>query len=171
MWLQKDERRLLEGYYLKIGDVDKEIWFDTTLWIPVMKSKPSEVKDNAGKVKSHFNGGATKSNKQGDFDPQTMKVAAHQAIQDKTRLDVANKKLEQRPLIKIHKHQSEVGVASISLTLTGYDLGRKYNSWWTRSGLWFAEYKDHWFWLIVSFLGGIIGALLVGWLSNVVGAE
>lgn len=55
---------------------------------------------------------------------------------------------------------------TLSLTLEGYDLGRKYNSWWIRSGLWFAEYKYHWIWVIVSFLGGIIGALLVNWLSN-----
>ncbi len=166
MWLPKDERRLLQGYFLKIGDIDKETWFDTTLWIPVMRSKPSEVKDNTDKIKSYFSGGATKNNEQGNFDPQTMKVAVHQAIQDKNRLDVANKKLEQRGLLKIHKHQSEADVASISLTIAGYDLGRKYNSWWVPSGLWFAEYKDHWFWLVVGFLGGIIGALLVNWLSD-----
>jgi len=27
--------------------------------------------------------------------------------------------------------------------------------------------KDHWFWLIVSFLGGIIGALIVNWLLKI----
>jgi hypothetical protein len=55
---------------------------------------------------------------------------------------------------------------TLRLTIKGYDLGRKYNSFWIRSGLWFAEYKHHWIWLIVGFLGGIIGALLVNWLSN-----
>jgi hypothetical protein len=54
----------------------------------------------------------------------------------------------------------------VKLTRKGRDLGRKYSSKWIRSGLWFAEYKHHWIWLIVSFLGGIIGALLVNWLSN-----
>jgi len=53
----------------------------------------------------------------------------------------------------------------VRLALSGYDLGRKYNSRLIQSGLWFAEYKDHWFWLIISFVGGIIGALLVNWLS------
>ena len=59
-----------------------------------------------------------------------------------------------------------IGEKTVSLTLKGYDLGRKYSSWWIKSGLWFAEYKHHWIWLIVSFLGGIIGALLVNWLSR-----
>ena len=54
----------------------------------------------------------------------------------------------------------------VSLTPEGRRLGKIYSrSWWVYSGLWFAEYKDHWFWLILSFLGGIIGALLVNWLS------
>ena len=54
----------------------------------------------------------------------------------------------------------------ISPTLAGYDLGRKYNSWWSKSGLWFAEYKNHWIWLIVSYIAGIISMLLVNWLSK-----
>lgn len=55
---------------------------------------------------------------------------------------------------------------SITLTIKGYDLGRKYSSWWTRSGLWFAEYKNHWIWIVVSFFGGVVGALLVNWMSG-----
>jgi hypothetical protein len=54
----------------------------------------------------------------------------------------------------------------VSLTPEGRRLGRIYSSsCFVWSGLWFAEYKDHWFWLILSFLGGIIGSLLVNWLS------
>jgi len=54
----------------------------------------------------------------------------------------------------------------VGLTPAGYDLGRKYNSRFARSGLWFSEYKDHWVWLIVSFIGGVLGSLLVQWLSR-----
>jgi len=61
----------------------------------------------------------------------------------------------------------EEHVFKINLTLKGLDLGRKYDSFWIRSGLRFKEYKDHWIWLIVSFLGGIIGGLLISWLSKV----
>lgn len=60
----------------------------------------------------------------------------------------------------------EFAEKTLLLTIDGFDLGRKYNSWWIRTGLWFAEYKDHWFWLIVGFLGGIMGALIVNWLSK-----
>lgn len=55
---------------------------------------------------------------------------------------------------------------TLRLTLEGYDLGRKYSSWWTCSGLWFEEYKNHWIWIIVSFLGGVIGGLLINLLSK-----
>ncbi len=54
----------------------------------------------------------------------------------------------------------------MQLSLEGNDLGRKYSSWWTRSGLWFTEYGNHWIWIIVSFLGGVIGGLLINWLSK-----
>ncbi len=78
----------------------------------------------------------------------------------------ANAILKDRELIHFEHEQEDLSRFKISLTLKGYDLGRKYSSWWTRSGLCFAEYRHHWIWLIVSFLGGIIGALLVNWLSN-----
>jgi len=77
----------------------------------------------------------------------------------------ANDNLKDRKLIDF---ELEEYIFKINLTLKGLDLSRKYNSWWTRSGLWFAEYKHHWIWLIVSFLGGIIGGVLVTWLSKMV---
>lgn len=45
-------------------------------------------------------------------------------------------------------------------------LGRKCNSWFDRSGLWFRGYKDHWVWLVVSFLGGVLSTLVVQSLSD-----
>ncbi|MBA7710853.1 hypothetical protein ES703_119801 [subsurface metagenome] len=74
--------------------------------------------------------------------------------------------LKDRGLINFEHEQGDLSNFKLSLTLKGLDLGRKYSSRWIRSGLWFAEYKEHWFWLIVSFLGGIIGALIVNWLSK-----
>lgn len=54
----------------------------------------------------------------------------------------------------------------VSLTPEGIRLGQIYNSWWLRSNLWYAEYiKNHWIWIIVSFLAGILGGVLVNWLS------
>jgi len=55
----------------------------------------------------------------------------------------------------------------LKFTLKGLDLACKYDNWLIRSGLWFAEYKNHWIWLIVSFFGGVIGGgVLVNWLSK-----
>jgi hypothetical protein len=53
----------------------------------------------------------------------------------------------------------------VTLTPEGIRLGQKYNSWWLSSNLWYAEYiKNHWIWLIVSFLGGVIITQLINWL-------
>jgi len=72
--------------------------------------------------------------------------------------------LKKRGFLGVLTH--DLSEKTLSLTIQGYDLGRQYNSRWIKTGLWFAEYKHHWIWLIVSFLGGIIGALLVNWLSR-----
>jgi len=54
----------------------------------------------------------------------------------------------------------------VTLTPEGIRLGQIYNSWWLRSNLWYAEHiKNHWIWLIVSFFGGVVGGLLINWLS------
>jgi len=75
--------------------------------------------------------------------------------------------LRSRGLLNFEINPGGVAGIKVELTPEGMRLGQKYNSSWVVwSGLWFAEYKDHWFWLILSFLGGIIGALLVNWLSS-----
>ncbi len=80
------------------------------------------------------------------------------------RVEIADLDLKERGYIRVNFENTEFSVA---LTLKGCDLGRKYDSsFWIWSGLWFKEYKDHWIWLIVCFLGGIVGALLVNFLSN-----
>ena len=82
----------------------------------------------------------------------------------RNRVKIASKMLKRRNLLDFYNDQDDA--VTVQLSLEGFDLGRKYSSRWNRSGLCFAEYKHHWIWLIVSFLGGIIGALLVNWLSN-----
>jgi hypothetical protein len=72
--------------------------------------------------------------------------------------------LHERALIEYHERGT--GQYEVRILLAGWDLGDKYMSWWSRGGLWFREYKDHWVWLIVSFLGGVLGTLLVQWLSD-----
>jgi hypothetical protein len=162
MWLPKDERKLLEGYYVNIGEVEKEKWFDIRDWITVIKT--TRVKDNARKMKGYFESGK-KTDEDDRLDPTDPVKSMKRWLEYKNRVDIANAALEARKLIKLHKHQSKSDVKAVILTIEGYDLGRKYSSWWTRSGLLFAEYKNHWIWLIVSFLGGIIGGLFINWLS------
>jgi len=38
--------------------------------------------------------------------------------------------------------------------------------WQRFSDLWFEAHRNHWIWLIVSFAGGVVGGLLVNWLSR-----
>jgi len=82
------------------------------------------------------------------------------------RIKIANEALSQREFIILNPHQHDPAVVIIKLDVKGYDLGRKYKSKLISSGLWFNEYKYHWIWLIVGFLGGILGALIVNWLSK-----
>jgi hypothetical protein len=156
MWLPKDERKLLQGYYVTIGEVGEQHEFPLEKLMGFIKSSASVHLPPAD-------------------DPQHAKKY-NVCPKDWNRVITANKALEERRLITgshdndifahIYKEAGPNPRLTFSLTINGYDLGRKYSSWWTRSGLCFAEYRHHWIWLIVSFLGGIIGALLVNWLSN-----
>ncbi len=55
---------------------------------------------------------------------------------------------------------------TLQLTLAGLDLARKYDNWFIRTGLWWAEYKYHWFWIILSYIAGVISTPLVNWLKK-----
>jgi len=158
MWLPKDERTLLQGYYVTIGEVNEQHEFPLGNLMGFIKSRASDPLPPAD-------------------DPQRAKKYKTW-LKDWNRIITANKALEERGLINLpHENNifthiyKEAGThprLTVSLTITGYDLGRKYKSWWSWSGLWFAEYKDHWFWLIVSFLGGVLGGLLINWLSRII---
>ena len=180
MWLPRDERHLLMAYYVNIFNiddrnvsiyVDKPKWFvisnwtrifEIPKWFPILT--PWMIKQTACKVKGYFDT-STAADENSKSNNLTRKAVKKHIEYDK-RLKIANTALEKRKLIRMQKHECCDDVAGIDLTIEGYDLGRKYSSWWTRSGLWFAEYKNHWIWLIVSFVGGIIGALLINWLSK-----
>ena len=156
MWLPKNERQLLQGYYVTIGEIGREEEFTSEKLLYFIKSSASP-----------------------NLPPQGTKEYIEKYkdwLKEWNRVLIAIKLLEERGLI-ISSHDPDIFIRTyretglnsrltFSLTLKGYDLGRKYNSWFSRTGLWFAEYKDHWFWLLIGFLGGIIGALIVNWLSK-----
>ncbi|MFA5239428.1 MAG: hypothetical protein WC476_06945 [Phycisphaerae bacterium] len=159
MWLPKDERRLLQGYYVTIGEVSKQHEFP--------------LDDLLGFIKSNVSGHLPPAS-----DWQQYIEEFKTWLKDRDRISIANEALEKRGLIT-GSHIPQVFVAgcaydnaesnprlTFSLTISGYDLGRKYNSWWSYSNLWYAEYiKNHWIWVIVAFLAGIIGPRLVNWVS------
>ncbi len=156
MWLPKDERRLLEGYYINIGEVSKQHEFPLDDLLGFIKSNASSELPPSGH-------------------PQRIKKYK-EWLKERNRIIIANRALEERGLITHAPQVFVVGCTyegaetnpclTISLTISGYDLGRKYNSWVTRTGLWFAEYRYHWIWLIVSYITGIMSMLLVNWLSR-----
>lgn len=76
----------------------------------------------------------------------------------------ANKRLHERGFIELGKREMEK--IPVKLNLQGWDLGRKYNSLLIRSGLWFAEYKHHWFWIVLAYVAGILSTLIVNRLSK-----
>jgi hypothetical protein len=180
MWLPKDERYLLLGYFVNIFNIDdrnvcryldKPKLFEMSDWTNVL-NKPHWIpilttlliKHSARKIKTY--GKTEELSNEEDKSVKQKKEEIKKFIKFERRLQISNSALERRKLIKVQSHEHVSGVSGITLTIDGYDLGRKYSSWWTRSGLWFAEYKNHWIWIIVSFLGGVIGGLLINWLSK-----
>jgi len=161
MWLPKNERRMLEGYVNIIGDIDKEKWYDEGNLIPLLRAGVSIIKEDVpeyGRGKGYADR-SVPGDKPGDY--------MRSYLNDLGRVELANRFLEARDLIKVKKHQSASNVISVSLTLAGFDLGRRYGEgFWEYSALWFEAYRNHWIWLIVGFLGGIIGGALVNWLSG-----
>jgi hypothetical protein len=132
MWLPTDERRLLAGYSRTFG-AD----FETRVF---------QLHELAGllygKAQAAEYGYETKDAEIDDFDQ--LKSAIKRLIVDRKRVEAANQILAARKLISLERHSSERIVVIVGLTLEGYDLGRRYSSWFTRSDMWFREYKDHW---------------------------
>jgi len=180
MWLPRDERHILLGYYANIFDMkDRSVetylkepkWFRSDDWTSVLKCPQwmpllslCLIQRQAKRIRA-YGDGATPHPEEDILSKKGKQIIAKTA-QVLKRLRIANMRLEERKLIEVQPHQSDTRVAGISLTLEGYDLARRCCHWFDRTGLWFREYKDHWVWLIVSFVGGVLGALTVQWLSR-----
>jgi len=158
MWVPKDERRLLQGYLVKIGEVDTQCDFFYDDLLGFIKSNESS------------------RNEPSADDPHDTEGFAVWR-KDCNRIVIANKALKKRGLITSSAEGFEPSQAiTISLTLTGCDLGRKYCNKWLWIKLWYDEYiKNHPILLIVgyiiSYIAGIISVLLVSWLSKILGAK
>lgn len=168
MWLHKDERRLLEAYYLRLQEPDKREAYVTSSWIDVLRCRRTKRAALRARVYGEQNdeslGNSDKEQDSGSLEGLESEIKGY--VADRNRLAIANSALRKRGMITITAHQTEHDVVVLSLTMEGYDLGRKYSNWFTYSGLWFEEYRNHWIWLIVSFFAGILGGILVSWVSR-----
>ena len=155
MWLPTDERRLLAGYFTHIGEVGESKAYKTReLRRLLARSCPQklwEYDDNDSPPDSSYETGESNADWVKRYYPETK------------RLELANKHLAERKLITLSKHPTD-DVYIIGLTIEGYDLGRKYASFWTRSGEWFQEYQSHWLWLILAAIGGGLISKGIDWL-------
>jgi len=133
MWLPKDERKLLELYYKKIGEPEKMEFIEENNLIKTIFPK---------------------------CDTQHQKSSNNYKkwLEGKSRVATANKVLSERKFIKYREAGSSI---ELSLSIEGYDLGRKYSSKLHTFLLLCNEYKV---WiilvgLIISFVGVLIAIL------------
>lgn len=144
MWLPTDERRLLAGYYAELGEVGESEVYRVSALRPLLGCFRW-----GRKIPKYDDPDETQSDESGD-----IRKSIKEYIDETNRIQRANKHLAARGLLNVEKHKHEPDVIIVSLTIDGYDLGRKYSQFLARSGLWFAEYQNHWAWLIVAFIGG-----------------
>jgi hypothetical protein len=153
-WLSSDERCLLAGYFRSIKEVDGESAF--------REDRLAEL----------FNGKliAPEYGEPDDVEPinenRDRSAAISQIIIGRKRVAAANQLLAARKLITYTRHRHEQSVVILGLTLEGYDLGLRYSSWFMRTHLWFREYKDHWMMLLIGFVGGMLGSLIIDLLKG-----
>jgi hypothetical protein len=163
MWLHnRDERSLIAGYHARLGEVDREEWFRESSWLPVLTARDAP---GAGRgVPAYGSEGEQNALDWSDIPGVKQKIKEFSVLGK--RLRVANQNLEKRGLVRIRAHQHEQSVFGVSLTLKGYDLGRKYSRWFTRTGELFHAYRNHWIIFVLGFFAGILGSILVTWLSS-----
>jgi hypothetical protein len=165
MWLPREERQLLVFYAVYDADLSgnpMSLSVDELQEVTAKRRCAGQIAQCVTRVKkkkNELNQGAAANPQDGQGPSRHM-----QWLHAKGVIESANKRLQERGLIDLQERGT--GHYDVTITLAGWDLGRKYNSWWDGTGLWFREYKDHWIWLIVSFAGGVLGALAVNWLSS-----
>lgn len=152
MWLPPDERHILAGLYHLLKGPNNEETYELHRLAPLLKTYAACDIDPYGFEQNE------------DNDPPNFDAARILGEVNAVRhtIDV----LATRGLIKDTNHDALSNVVTVALTVHGYDLGRKYALRWFRTGLWYAEHKDHWISLIVSVLAAIITSLIVCMLTQ-----
>ena len=142
MWLPKDERETLLKYYNYLQDTQEYKRFRSLSARVYIATRNLISRDLVHEI---IEGG-----------PEHVEYLAAFMTQDPIGL---------QGFLASSENDVEYNDITLRLTLEGYDLASKYDHWFSRTGLWFAEYKDHWIWLLCGFIGGIIEALIVDWLK------
>lgn len=154
MWLTKDERNLLIGYYKTVEDGSQGSILGSNTY-------------NRNEMKRLLSGKGAGSRVNPVTANSSQEVIREVAklLQIDAQQKRANELLAARNLIEYTPSQPELGSSSvtIALTLNGLDLGRKYSRFLARSGMWFREYKDHWIVFLLAVVGGSISARLLNW--------
>jgi|GEM_PF-2689434 len=158
MWLPKDERRLLAGYYTLIGNIGIERVYRLYELSRLLRFRGYRLR-----VPEY---GESENSSDNPGDIESMKREMRRYTDFCNRINKANKLLAGRSLITCTPHQHELDVVAIGLTVEGYDLGRRYSNALESSGLWFYEYRHHWVWLIVAFFGGAVGTKLIDYFAS-----
>lgn len=148
MWLPKDERRLLAGYYTLIGEIStKKVYRLRDL------ARLLRFRGHRARVPEY---GESETSSANSDDLESMKRKIAQYSDFSNRINKANSLLAARELVTVTPHQHETSVVVIGLSVDGYDLGRRFANTLESSGLWFQEYRNHWIWLIVACFGGAV---------------
>ena len=143
MWLQKDERETLLKYYNYLQDTQEYKRFES-LSARIHIATCNLI--SRGLVHEIIEGG-----------PEHVESLV--AFIAKASINLHN-------FLASSEKDIECDNITLRLTLEGYDLGSKYNSWWYKTGgMWWAEYKVHWFWHIVGFVVGFLLGLLTAILT------
>jgi len=161
MWLPKDERRLLAGYYALIRAVDTEKAYHLSDLAPLLR-----FRGHRWPVPEY---GESEGSTDNSGDLESIKREIDADIDARVQITKANSLLTARGLITRTPQQHEIDVVVIGLSVDGYDLGRRYSHWFSSTGLWFTEYRNHWMWLIVAFFGGASGNRLIEWIGLLAG--
>ncbi|MFC1637207.1 hypothetical protein ACFL5Z_20505 [Planctomycetota bacterium] len=182
MWLPKEERHLLIVYTIFDPNFDKSAMtfqIEDLQWVIAKHLKPRHVVKRASELREEKRNQNQKvSNSENTQISKNKKSVMSGNCQDngdsvkkylswlnaKATIESVNNRLKERDLIE--SSEQGTGFYEVKMKLAGWDIGSKYISWWSRNYLWFREYKDHWIWIIVSFFGGVVGALFINWLSG-----
>jgi hypothetical protein len=164
MWLPKDERRLLAGYYKLFGEIEKERVYRESDLIPLLS-----LRQKLQSVRGYRESTARPDNSVNmEEDMPAFKRAVKSLLADMARVKKANKILGARKLITVRGHVHEQNVVLIALTVKGFDLGRRYGNWLDSTGIWFSQYRNHWLWLIAAAVGGGFVTKVIDYLVAIV---